>query len=485
MIFNSYLFLLVFLPLVLIGFTLLVRLNSGTAAIGFLSLASLVFYSAWNPVYLPLLLLSIGLNYLHGRLILPCNGRWRTALLCSGITFNLGLLAYFKYANFFLATATDLGGGNFQPLDVVLPLAISFFSFQQIAFLVDTYRGLCEERSFGRYLLFVAFFPQLIAGPIVHHKEMMPQFKLAVMMQGREIKMTHGVIFLVLGLAKKVLIADSLAPYAIDVFDQQESVSFADAWLGTLAYTLQLYFDFSGYTDMAIGIALLFGIRLPDNFDSPYQARSIVDFWRRWHMTLSRFLRDYLYIPLGGNRRGRGRRYVNLTLTMLLGGLWHGAAWTFVIWGAMHGLLLVVNHGWHYVQRRTGLTSLAESFTYRAFCWALTLLAVMHCWVMFRAPSLDRAMKIYTAMYSPGDRAGELAFPQQVPYALLVLATLVALYLPNIKRMLGAFEAYPNWPGLRSGASAAGRAAALALACLAVYVVTMLDSFSEFLYFQF
>ncbi len=485
MIFNSYLFLLAFLPLVLVGFAILVRMNAGAAVIGFLCLASLLFYSAWNPAYLPLLLGSICLNYLHGRLIMAGGAPWRLVLLWSGVSLNLGLLGYYKYANFFLASVAEVSGRDFAGLDIILPLAISFFTFQQIAYLVDTYRGLCEERSFGRYLLFVGFFPQLIAGPIVHHKEMMPQFNLASINRQLDVKITHGIIFLVVGLAKKVLIADSLAPYAIDVFDVQQAPVFADAWLGTLSYTLQLYFDFSGYTDMAIGIALLFGIRLPDNFDSPYQAKSIVDFWRRWHMTLSRFLRDYLYIPLGGNQKGAGRRYANLMATMLLGGLWHGAAWTFVIWGAMHGVLLVLNHGWHYVQRRARLLWLADRSLYRLLCWGLTLLAVMHCWVMFRAPSLEHAMLIYRAMYSPGVDATARTSLQQVPFELLLLASAIALFLPNIGRFLTVVENGPGWLGQWRERVVSSRLAAVGVACLAVYIITRLDSFSEFLYFQF
>jgi alginate O-acetyltransferase complex protein AlgI len=485
MIFNSYLFLLAFLPLVLAIFVMLVRMKAGTALISFLALASLVFYGAWNPAYLPLLLASIGLNFLHGRLIMALRSPWRLVLLCSGLALNLGLLGYYKYANFFLGNVVDVTGGHFIRLDIILPLAISFFTFQQIAYLVDTYRGLCEERSFARYLLFVSFFPQLIAGPIVHHKEMMPQFNLHSITDQLDTKIGHGIIFLVLGLAKKVLIADSLAPYAIDVFDVQEAPVFADAWLGTLAYTLQLYFDFSGYTDMAIGVALLFGIRLPDNFNSPYQATSIVDFWRRWHMTLSRFLRDYLYIPLGGNRHGTGRRYLNLAATMLLGGLWHGAAWTFVIWGALHGLMVVLNHGWHYVQRKLGLGWLAGKPVYRLACWGLTLLAVMHCWVVFRADSVERAVLIYRAMYSPGSEVVTLGSAQPVPYGLLLLASAIALILPNIKWLLTANQGAPAWLVQGRDWLPGSRLAAVAVACLAVFIITRLDSFSEFLYFQF
>ena len=266
-----------------------------------------------------------------------------------GIGLNLGLLAWFKYANFLAASINNLAGTSLSFGDIVLPLAISFFTFQQIAFLVDAYRGLADEPNIGRYGLFVTFFPQLIAGPIVHHAEILPQYAQRDSIRLKADNLSIGLTIFAVGLFKKVVFADSMGAYADTVFQAAalgDTVSFVSAWAAAAAFSLEIYFDFSGYTDMAIGIARMFGVRLPLNFDSPYKSTSIIDFWRRWHITLSRFLRDYLYYPLGGNRNGTGRRYGNLMVVMLLGGLWHGAAWTFVFWGALHGLFRVrVSYG--------------------------------------------------------------------------------------------------------------------------------------------
>ncbi len=278
------------------------------------------------------------------------------ALLFVAVAANLAALAYFKYADFFLRTAVNLTGADIPLLGVVLPLGISFFTFTQIAYLVDVHAGKVIERNPIHYGLFVTYFPHLIAGPVLHHAEMMPQFRLAEIYRPYLRNFAIGLTFLCLGLAKKVLVADSVAPLANAVFGLGPEVELAAsaAWLGVIAYTLQIYFDFSGYSDMAVGLSLLFGVRLPYNFNSPYQAWNITEFWRRWHMTLSRFLRDYLYVPLGGNRLGRTRRYVNLMVTMLLGGLWHGASWTFVVWGGLHGAYLVVNHAWQWLKEKSG-----------------------------------------------------------------------------------------------------------------------------------
>ena len=290
-----------------------------------LVLASLFFYGWWNPAYLLLIIGSMLFNYYTG---VQLSYRQNRLFLGIAIALNLALLGYFKYANFFVENISDLAGLGWNIEHIVLPLAISFFTFQQIAYLVDAYRRETSEYNFLHYALFVSFFPQLISGPIVHHKEMLPQF---IRETARFIEYRHlaiGISVFILGLFKKVVVADSLAPYSIEAFNAVaagEMLTFFEAWKGALAYTFQLYFDFSGYSDMAIGLAMLFGIRLPLNFDSPYKANSVIEFWQRWHITLSRFLRDYLYIPLGGNRKGQKRRYLNLMITMLLGGLWHGA----------------------------------------------------------------------------------------------------------------------------------------------------------------
>ena len=282
----------------------------------------------------------------------------------------------------------------------MLPLAISFFTFQQIAYLVDAYQDKTHEYNFSHYCLFVVFFPQLIAGPIVHHKEILPQF-LSTSWRPRLNDMAIGSTIFILGLAKKVLIADTLAIYANPVFllaDAGADVSFIQAWIGALAYSFQLYFDFSGYTDMAIGLARMFGITLPLNFNSPYKATSIIDFWRRWHMTLSRFLRDYVYIPLGGSRKGTSQRYINLMVTMLIGGLWHGAGWTFVLWGGLHGVYLVVNHGWRNIYAMLGYPLGRDRMVWGFLSGLLTFIAVVIAWAVFRADSIEGAGTMLRAM---------------------------------------------------------------------------------------
>ena len=320
-------------------------------------------------------------------------------LLAGAIGLNLVLLGYFKYANFFADNLNSFAGTALPIAQVVLPLGISFFTFTQIAFLVDTYQGKVKEFNFVHYALFVTYFPHLIAGPVLHHKEMMPQFAKRNVCHINWDNVAVGLSIFVLGLAKKVLIADSLAEFATPIFSAIAAGGqpmLFEAWIGALAYTLQLYFDFSAYSDMAIGISLMFNVRLPMNFNSPYKATSIIDFWRRWHMTLSRFLRDYLYIPLGGSRHGKFRRYFNLFITMLLGGLWHGAGWTFVVWGALHGVYLMVNHAWRGIKEKMGWGDGGRLAKLGA--GALTFLAVVVGWVFFRADSFTSAMTMLHGM---------------------------------------------------------------------------------------
>ncbi len=350
MLFNSYEFIYVFLPIAALLFFAL--RGRAMLAAGWLGLASLFFYGYWSPRYTLLLLASIAANYVMGRGIfhLRDGPRLRDCrfLLATAVAFNLGLLAYYKYANFFVDSVNALAGTGFQLERIVLPIGISFFTFTQIAYLVDAYQGKARESDPVRYLLFVSYFPHLIAGPILHHSEMMPQFADRRTYRFDAANISIGAAFFFIGLFKKVVLADGIQPFVGPVFDADPAyrLTLIEAWLGALAYTVQLYFDFSGYSDMAVGLSKIFNIDLPLNFNSPYKAHNIVEFWRRWHMTLSRFLRDYLYIPLGGNRHGRLRRYANLLTTMLLGGLWHGAGWNFVIWGGLHGLYLVCNHAW-------------------------------------------------------------------------------------------------------------------------------------------
>ena len=401
MLFNSPIFIFIFLPLVLAGFYGTSRVFGREVAIVWLVLASLFFYGWWNPVYLLLMMASILANFSFGYLLPRTDvGFSKRAILVAGILFNLGLLGYFKYANFFVDSLNAAAGTGIELAPIMLPLAISFFTFQQVAYLVDAYQDKTQEYNFSHYCLFVVFFPQLIAGPIVHHKEILPQF-LSSSWKPRLTDIAIGSTIFILGLAKKVLVADTLAIYANPVFllaDTGADVSFIQAWVGALAYSFQLYFDFSGYTDMAIGLARMFGITLPLNFNSPYKATSIIDFWRRWHMTLSRFLRDYVYIPLGGSRKGSSQRYINLMLTMLIGGLWHGAGWTFVLWGALHGVYLVVNHGWRNVYALLGYPLGRDRIVWRYLSGLLTFIAVVIAWVVFRASSIEGVATMLRAM---------------------------------------------------------------------------------------
>lgn len=377
-----------FLPIAFFGYFFLNSKGPTGASKAFLVVSSLVFYSWWNIVYLPIILVSMVFNYTIG-ISLSRNRQHKNPLLVVGLITNIGLLAYFKYSDFFISNMNLALGSEIPLLNLALPLAISFFTFQQIAYLVDSYRGETSEYDFLSYGLFVTFFPQLIAGPIVHHKEMMPQFSSA----GNKIRnypnIALGIFVFSIGLFKKVVIADKFAVWATNGFDKAEILTFFEAWATSLSYTLQLYFDFSGYTDMAIGAALLFNIRLPVNFNSPYKATNIQDFWRRWHITLSRFLKEYIYVPLGGNRKGNFRTYNNLMVTFLIGGLWHGAGWTFVFWGFLHGIALVIHRIWNSSGFRLN----------SVFGWIVTFNFVNVAWVFFRAKEWESAMKVLAGMF--------------------------------------------------------------------------------------
>lgn len=397
MLFNSPVYLFMFLPVVvLVYYTLNARRLVLMAKI-WLVLSSLFFYGFWNPAYLLLIISSVLFNFAIGRALHPNNRVYgtfankllrRKVILTVGVLFNLGLLGYFKYADFFIANYNHVSGDFISPLNLVLPLAISFFTFQQIAYLVDSYQSDTQEYDFLNYCLFVTFFPQLIAGPIVHHREMMPQFrhKRSAVLKYRNVAM--GLFIISMGLLKKIYIADSFAVWANTGFDGHEALGFFQAWGASLSYTFQLYYDFSGYTDMAIGSALLFNIHLPVNFNSPYKATSIRDFWRRWHMTLSRWLRDYIYIPLGGNRRGNFQTLNNLFVTFLFGGLWHGAGWTFIAWGAAHGVAMGIHRGWELLGLQMN----------KILAWATTFIFINFSWVLFRADSINDANLMFKGM---------------------------------------------------------------------------------------
>jgi D-alanyl-lipoteichoic acid acyltransferase DltB (MBOAT superfamily) len=408
MLFSSPEFLFAFLPAVLAGYYLLLHRFGGKTANLWLTLASLFFYAWWKPAYLPLILASILGNYFVGKHLIQrsAQGIQDRLWLTLGIGANLSLLAYYKYAWFAVETLASLVGSPWRIEALLLPLAISFFTFQQIAFLVDASKGEIKTITFTHYTLFVAFFPQLIAGPIVHHREMMPQFERPKGYLPGWVNIEQGLRIFLIGLAKKILIADTLARFADLGWSQSGELTFFDAWATTLAYTFQLYFDFSGYSDMAVGAARFFGIHLPVNFNSPYRATNLQDFWARWHMTLSRWLRDYLYIPLGGNRKGNWKTWRNLLLTFLIGGIWHGAGWTFIIWGLLHGLGSVLHRLW----ARLGipLPSLAG--------WAMTFLFVHIGWVFFRAPDLGAALEVLKAMGGAKGTAFSADFARVVNY---------------------------------------------------------------------
>ncbi|MEW8264271.1 MAG: MBOAT family protein [Candidatus Thiodiazotropha taylori] len=402
MLFNSFEFIFLFLPITFFVFFFIGKRNHHRVAISWLILCSLFFYGWWDPAYLGLILFSMLFNYSFGIMLSSdSNGIYKKTLLIIGVAVNLSLLCYFKYTNFLVDQINIVAGTEFNIERIVLPLAISFFTFQQIAYLVDAYRKETNEYNFLKYCLFVTFFPQLIAGPIVHHKEMLPQFDQDSIYKINNHYLALGLTIFSIGLFKKVVLADNVAVYANLIFSAAENgepLSFFEAWVGALAYTFQLYFDFSGYSDMAIGLAYMFGIKLPINFNSPYKATSIIDFWRRWHITLSRFLRDYLYFTLGGNKMGLVRRYANLFITMLLGGIWHGAGWTFVFWGMLHGFYLMVNHAWR--KFRSSVLKWGNHYSKAETLAAglITFLAVVVGWVYFRAINLEGANSMLYTM---------------------------------------------------------------------------------------
>jgi alginate O-acetyltransferase complex protein AlgI len=507
--FNSIEFLLIFLPLTLAVY---LRISDARVALAWLCLASLFFYGYWNPVYLLLIISSVAANYTFGRLIRRSVEPRKYWITAAGVTFNLALLGYFKYANFFVREFASATGSDWSIDMIVLPLAISFFTFQQIAYLVDYYQDKVEPHGAMEYLAFVVLFPQLIAGPIVHQRHMLPQFRAIKALREVPGNLAIGLTIFAIGLFKKVAIADELALYADPVFGAAElggAVSMAEAWGGAVCYTFQLYFDFSGYSDMAIGLGRMFGITLPVNFASPYKARSIIDFWRAWHITLSNFLRDYLYIPLGGNRYGTFDRYRNLMITMLLGGLWHGAGWTFVIWGGLHGFYLVVNNLWRGMPVYPRVAGLRF---YDGSAWALTLLAVMFSWVFFRAGSLDAAWLLIKSMVGlngidlPRTLAQPLGtlfdgsvrvdgfFPNidanwYLAMILSLMAAVLALFGPNVFDLFqGALQGRMNsrvpYRGTAIVWKSNGLWAGFAGAMFA-YCLLSLNEPSEFLYFQF
>jgi alginate O-acetyltransferase complex protein AlgI len=490
MLFNSFAFFACFLPLALLADYSSSRYSLRYSII-VLFLASVVFYSYWNISFLPVLVLSICVNYTVGRKICrsldACNRPIAKRWLVTGLAFNLLLLTFFKYFEFLLSNIDTLIGVKFEPLGIVLPIGISFFTFTQIAYLADCNAGKVHEYKPENYGLFVTYFPHLIAGPIMHHKDMMPQFDYARWHTFSRGRLIVGLLFFVIGLFKKVILADGVARFVGPVFDvNYQHLTALEAWSGALAYTFQLYFDFSAYCDMAYGLSYMFGIILPINFDSPYKSTSIIEFWRRWHITLSTFLRDYLYVPLGGNRHGSRRRYINLIATMLLGGLWHGANWTFVIWGLLHGLYLTINHG---IRRILGERS---NPAVRGAGALLTFIAVVIGWVFFRAKSVASAKAILGAIVGHG---GWLTVPgttlginriMSVDSCLWWVAACaaIAFFLPNAYDMLGK-GLQPEREQKLSGSLGAMLLGALLSVSLLLLLISEMRGVSEFLYFNF
>ena len=494
MIFSSYPY-LIFLALTVAAFCVLEKRLPGLKRT-FLLLVSLVFYAWWRVDFLALLLGSTIVNFAIGTAITSRHhaGQNTRPLLIAGLTFNLGLIACFKYAGLLAASANELFAFGIPIPHLFLPLAISFFTFEQISYLADAAGGRAPRYSFLDYALFVSFFPHLIAGPIIRHNDLIPQFAQSRDQNKRSDDIAVGMTLFTIGLAKKTLIADNLAPFSDAVFSAAHhgaAIGMADAWMGTLFFAFQIYFDFSGYSDMALGSACLFGIRLPMNFNSPYKAASIIEFWRLWHISLSTFLRDYLYIPLGGNRRGPSRRYLNLFLTMLLGGLWHGANWTFVIWGGLHGVYLIVNHGWRTLTRKFGLVApRALQPVTHALSILITFMAVVFAWTVFRAESFASAARMIAGLAGAGGNSHLLTFG---PLAAGALATLFALIwlTPNSMeitwRLKPALETRYRDAGLRATRWQwkPNTATAIVFGLLFVVSVMALSNLSPFIYFQF
>jgi alginate O-acetyltransferase complex protein AlgI len=537
--FNSYEFILGFLPVVAVIY-FLVGAASRTWALRWLMLASLFFYAWWRPFNVLIIAPSILINFLLARAMLALNrerpdgpSTAAKAILITGILFNVAFLGYFKYANFLTTASNDVFGTKIVLTQILLPLGISFITFQKIALLVDVYGRRVESLTFQEYCLFVLFFPQLIAGPIVHYREMMPQFRrVSCRFNGEDVSV--GLTLLIFGLCKKAFLADGIAPMVSQIFDQAAAgttMSLLPAWMGAIGFTLQIYFDFSGYTDMALGSARIFGLRLPPNFDSPLRASSIIEFWSRWHMTLTRFLTAYIYNPLllsltrrrlakglsGYGARPSAGTFLELLafptlLTMLISGIWHGAGYLFILWGLLHGVYIVVNHAWRQVAgalwgKRVGYVRLMQPLGI-----AVTVLCVVVSMVLFRSPTMGTATSLLQGMFGLhgvalperifsslgplarlAQRVGvtsglgfDLAFVQLMVWIVLLAAIVFAC--PNTLRILSLYEPALGWkspPRYPAVAWQPSLAWAVLISAVAVVTITRLGGPSEFLYWQF
>lgn len=515
MLFNSMVFIAGFLPVVLLGFVMLAGTGRRRLAAVWLTLASLVFYGWWNPANVPLLLGSIVFNYVLAGQLLRTRSK---ALLILGVSANLSLLLYFKYTGFLFGSLNEAFGLGWTLQNITLPLAISFFTFQQIAYLVDTHDGEVVEHDFVNYCLFITFFPHLIAGPITHHKEMLEQFRDGDNFRPRLVNLSIGATVFFVGLFKKVIMADPMGEKAAPVFAMAADGTVPaahDAWIGALSYTLQIYFDFSGYTDMAIGLGLLFGISLPANFNSPFKARNVIDYWSRWHMTLTRFLTSYIYNPIvlritrrrmaaGLPMPKRGKMSLGTfcmvvayptVLTMFISGVWHGAGWQFVAFGLVHGFYLVVAHGWRAWKARRGWAVDSDRWVHRVPAVLLTFVCVVVAMVFFRAPSLTGALAVLGGMLGMSELPTQLA-PQHLRSSIMIAALLAFVWsLPNLQQWMGHFRTALNakpdlhWLQRRVPASAWQPSAAIGLSIGVLAFFALATAFSvapsEFLYFQF
>jgi D-alanyl-lipoteichoic acid acyltransferase DltB (MBOAT superfamily) len=514
MLFSSWQFIFLFLPLSLAGFFLIPAQPAWPRKI-WLLLASLFFYGYWKVEYIPLLLFSIGFNYTIAEIITRHRHRHAAKVaIVVGVSLNLLLLGYYKYTNFLVQCLGLATRHDYEHFDIILPLAISFFTFTQIGYIVDVYRNQALHYRLLDYALFVVFFPHLIAGPIVRHWEIIPQFAERTLKVNLA-DMSVGVALFLIGLYKKILLADPLGIYVATAYGAATkglTLTWFDAWLGTLAFAMQIYFDFSGYSDMAIGLARMFGIKFPINFASPYQAGSINEFWKRWHITLTRFLREYLYFQLGGNRCGPWRHALNIMITMLLSGLWHGAGWTFVIWGGLHGSYLVVAHRWQQWVKARGWR--LDYLWYRGLAVALTFLVVLSAWVFFRAPTLSAAGGVLGSMVgqhgftmseevtNPAKALGQFWRHLGIHFVskslqvesytrlmqMIVITLVIALGFPNAQQLLSAYAPAleepecRGWFRLKLGL---GTGAWLGFAFFGIVRSFYVAAPSPFLYFNF
>jgi len=503
MVFASHSF-LGFLLILLLAYWLAGRHNERWGK-AILIAASFVFYGFWIPAYLVLLVISILFNHAIARAVMAGpEQRMRRALTAVGIVLNLALIGFYKYAAFLVESLNWTLQTGFEVPDIILPIGISFFTFQQISLLVDAHKGRVQQLRFWDHVLFIAFFPQLIAGPIVRQHDMLPQLAARREWRLRADYVAIGIALFAFGLFKKTAFIDPFVPYLDLIYEaaaRGDTVGFVDGWAAGIGYGFQVYFDFSAYSDMAIGLGFMFGLRLPVNFFSPYKAHSIRDFWRRWHISLSRFLRDYLFIPLGGSHHGLLRTVAALMVTMALGGLWHGAGWTFVIWGLLHGSYLAVNHLWRALVKRLRPTPAQPKTSPRWIGWiwhalsvVLTFLAVSFAWVFFRAPDFDSAMRLATAMLGFGEWH-EVVLVTRGIIPMFPVYFFIVWLMPNTMELFQAAKTALHVEDFRDDENSPLRPAWLrfklnagwAMTCAGVFICAWfaLSNLSPFIYFQF